>query len=426
VASVSVGKVKKVEVDPKDNLTVATIQLDNKYAPLSQDAKAIVRQKTLLGETYIELTLGSQDTKKLPEGGQLPQANVQDQVQIDEIFNALDERTRENFRDFQAYQARTIMGDPEDPSDDRARDFSDLIGNLGPFATDAADVTETLGRQRRALGQLVRSTGGVLEALTENESALRGAIVNSNRTFGAIANRDAELRETIQVFPTLLNESRRTLARLEEFSRDTNPLINELRPVAPQLTTTLRATRRLAPDLVNLFGDLDKLIDASEAGLPALRRTLAALRPLMPRLDPFLANLNPVLRFLLYNKNTVSDFFGSWSAIGGILPRRSGDPANRHMLRVLSVITGLTSPSPEALAIYQNRTPNNRGNAYLKPKILGAENIIRRRATFPSWDCNNTGQGEVSATPDRAACIVQDTYPREWGGRAFPQVREDP
>ena len=51
------------------NRTVATIELDPSYAPMRQDAQAILRQKTLLGETYVELTPGHDDGETIPEGG---------------------------------------------------------------------------------------------------------------------------------------------------------------------------------------------------------------------------------------------------------------------------------------------------------------------------------------------------------------------
>src|SRR6266700_7764808 len=60
VAGVSVGKVRDKSLDPHGgNRTVATIELDRRFAPLHSDARAILRQKTLLGETYVELTPGS-------------------------------------------------------------------------------------------------------------------------------------------------------------------------------------------------------------------------------------------------------------------------------------------------------------------------------------------------------------------------------
>src|SRR5712691_7693976 len=59
VAGVRVGKVKAKDLDPKGNRTITTIEVDRKYAPIRKDATAVLRQKTLLGETYVELTPGT-------------------------------------------------------------------------------------------------------------------------------------------------------------------------------------------------------------------------------------------------------------------------------------------------------------------------------------------------------------------------------
>src|SRR4051794_24479625 len=57
IAGIDVGKV--VAVSPDGLRTDATIQLDPQYAPLPSDAHAILRLKTLLGETFIELSPGT-------------------------------------------------------------------------------------------------------------------------------------------------------------------------------------------------------------------------------------------------------------------------------------------------------------------------------------------------------------------------------
>src|ERR687893_134058 len=98
VAGVSVGKVRKLELGA--NRTVATLELDREYAPLRRDARAMLRQKTLLGETYVELTTGRSE-QTIPEGGRLADARVADAVQLDEIFDALDPQTRQSFRTWQ-------------------------------------------------------------------------------------------------------------------------------------------------------------------------------------------------------------------------------------------------------------------------------------------------------------------------------------
>ena len=53
IAGVSVGKVIGKSLAPQGNRTVALIQMDDKFAPIHRDAHAILRQKTILGETYV-------------------------------------------------------------------------------------------------------------------------------------------------------------------------------------------------------------------------------------------------------------------------------------------------------------------------------------------------------------------------------------
>src|SRR5947209_3349182 len=74
ISGVPVGKV--VAVVPRGQLTDATIQLEQRYVPLPSDARAILRTKTLLGETFVALTPGTRTAPKLADGGTLPVAQV--------------------------------------------------------------------------------------------------------------------------------------------------------------------------------------------------------------------------------------------------------------------------------------------------------------------------------------------------------------
>ena len=66
-----------------------------------KNAKAILRQKTLLGETYVELTPGTPGSPTIPEGGTLSNARVTPTVELDEIFTVFDPQTREAFKAWQ-------------------------------------------------------------------------------------------------------------------------------------------------------------------------------------------------------------------------------------------------------------------------------------------------------------------------------------
>src|SRR4029453_15787052 len=214
IAGVSVGNVRKLQVDPRGNRTLATIELDRQFAPLHADARAMLRQKTLLGETYVELTPGH-GAKTLPEGGRLATGHVKDAVQLDEIFDALDPHTRAAFRTWQQQLAKGVKG--------RGRDFNDALGTLPGFAADGSDVLQVLDSQEGALQRLVKNTGVTFAALTENEQQLQTLITSSKRVFDATASRNEALAEAIRIFPTFLDESKATLARLEAFSAGPAP-----------------------------------------------------------------------------------------------------------------------------------------------------------------------------------------------------------
>ena len=165
----------------------------------------MLRQKTLLGETYVELAPGSKPPAprtRSPDGGSLPQGQVADTVQLDEILRTFDPETRERFSTWLDQQGRAATGNGEA--------INDALGNLTPFAENTDDVLKVLRAQSGATRRLVRNTGEVFSALSERQGQLRGLIRNSNRVWEATARRDAQLADTFRVLPTFLRESRTT------------------------------------------------------------------------------------------------------------------------------------------------------------------------------------------------------------------------
>src|SRR6478672_2174492 len=84
ISGVSVGKVKDIVPNGKTGRSDATIEMQAKYAPMPKDSKAILRQKTLLGETYVELTPGHKAIGMIPENGRLANSRVSPTVELDE------------------------------------------------------------------------------------------------------------------------------------------------------------------------------------------------------------------------------------------------------------------------------------------------------------------------------------------------------
>jgi phospholipid/cholesterol/gamma-HCH transport system substrate-binding protein len=404
VAGVSVGKLRKKVLDPKGNRTLVDLEIERKFAPLRADTKAILRQKSLLGETYVELTPGS-SKKTIPENGRLPNGQIKPTVELDEIFQALDPKTRTAFRNWQQDLAKGING--------RGRDFNDALGTLPGFAHDGADVLSVLDSQEGAVSRLVKNTGVTFGALTQNEQQLHNLIVTAAQVFDATASQQDALAETIRIFPTFLDESKATLVRLQTFSENTDPLIQDLRPVARDLKPTLSDVRALSPDLRSFFRNLDPLIKVSRTGLPAGSEVIRGLKPTLAELTPFLQQVNPILQYLELSQSQVSDFITNGAAaLADTEPSPSG--GNGHYLRQLGPV------GAESLAIYRERLKTNRGNSY--PPQLALFGDLKGSGIFPNYDCKPSG-GPVAPSEGNPGCRVADK--QTVGGKlqgTFPHV----
>ncbi len=71
ISGVEVGHVVSVNAGPEGR-SVATVEISNEYAPLRETTQAILRQKTLLGETFVQLIPRAQVGPNVPDGGKLP------------------------------------------------------------------------------------------------------------------------------------------------------------------------------------------------------------------------------------------------------------------------------------------------------------------------------------------------------------------
>jgi phospholipid/cholesterol/gamma-HCH transport system substrate-binding protein len=393
ISGVPVGKVKSIELGD-DGLADATIELDSRYAPIPTDTRAMLRQKTLLGETFVELTPGSTNGPTLPEGGTLPKAQVAESVQLDEVFRTFNAKTRDAFRVWMQGTAAALRG--------RGPDLSAAIAELRPFAEQTNQLLRILDSQHLAVRQLVHNGGDVFHALSERQGQLRGLIQNSDRVFATTARRNQDLADTFRILPTFQRESRATLDRLNSFARNTDPLVQQLRPAARELSPTLVAAGKAAPDLKAFFEGLRGAINASPTGFPALRRLLTDdLTPLLARLgggsDPYLAHLNPIVQVLGMYKHEITAFLGNAAAATefGV----QSFEANGRFVKILRT----TSPlNPESLASFDQRLKSNRANPYFKP--LGYSRLADGLEAFANTPCS----AGITATLPPASQVASD------------------
>ncbi len=407
VSGVSVGKVKDLQPDPAGNRSLATIEMQRAYAPIHKDARATLRQKTLLGETYVELTLGSKKAPLVPEDGKLANARVEPAVELDEVLQLFPPQTRRDFARWMANSAAATKG--------RGQDLNAALGNLAGFSDSGADLLTVLDRNAATLQDLVKNTGNVFEGLTRDEGQLRAFLADSSDWLQATASQKEALATSIQILPTFLRESRTTLARLQRFSVDTKPLIDDLGPVARDLRPTLADLRRASPDLTTFFTSLPAVIRQSETGLPALSSVLRGVRPALDATGPFLAQLNPILQWLQLQQGTVSNFLSipGWALRGRSSTTHPG--SNGHVLPQLIVAGSQTLVAP-------TRSRDNRGNTYFAPDALNFNSSRQGFDILPNWDCNAAGGQHKPTRQSDPGCVVQSPYAFKGQTAELPHV----
>jgi phospholipid/cholesterol/gamma-HCH transport system substrate-binding protein len=376
ISGVNVGKVQSIERNP-GKLAIATIDIEDQYAPLPRDTRAMLRTKTLLAETYVELTTGNRNGPKLKDGETLPAANVAQSVQIDEIFRTFNPQTRAAFQEWMQNVAIAIQG--------RGLDFSNGLGELDTTFTEFDKLFRVLDTQRLAVHQLFSNGAVALRAFRGREGQLADLIRTSNDVFQTTARRDRDIEALFRAFPTFEDQSRLTLERLKSFAINTDPLARQLVPAAEQLSPTLVAFGKLAPEARGFFEGFGPVISRSTSGFPALRKLLRDdFPPFLRAADPFLRNLNPILTGLNQYKHEITAAMANTAA--ATQAKTAGESGEHHYLRAMGPF------NPESVATYTSRLSNNRNNPYFQP--LTYKNLA---AGLPSFNVSNCGSGITAA-----------------------------
>ena len=167
--------------------------------------------------------------------------------------------------------------------------------------------------------------------------------------------------------------------------------MRQLVPAAEQLSPTLVAFGKLAPEAKGLFEGLGPVIARAPTGFPALSRLFRDdFPPLLRALDPFLRNLNPVLVGLNLYKRNFTSFFANVAVASNVklTPRAEGEEVGQNTLRAM------VNVNPESVATFSHRLSINRNSAYSPPEW--AKGLL---AGLPSLITTQCASGFVTTLP---------------------------
>lgn len=357
IAGVGIGRVKKVTPGP-DGRAIAELEVQRRFAPLPSGTKAMLRQKTLLGETYVSLTPPSRPSGRvIEEGGRIPNSDVGSTVELDEVFATFDPQTRRYFQQW--------MQDAGKGLDGQSGNAGRALVELQLLVNGLSKVTKTLNEQTLSLRAGLRDGRIALDAATSQQGALRDAIVQAERVFRQTGEQDTALTALVNRLPKFLAATKSGTNSIERFAVETGPAVERLQPTATALAPAARSLANVSPELRQLLTGVERVNDASIKGLPATETTLQSLPTILDGLDPFLKQLNPVVEYAsLYSE----DLMG---AVGNLAAATEGAPSGESQKyrdgTNLHVVRGGVTLQSSGISASPRRFSTEQANAYRHP-----------------------------------------------------------
>jgi phospholipid/cholesterol/gamma-HCH transport system substrate-binding protein len=205
IAGAKVGRVDGLTL--QGGVAVATLVIDPAYAPVHTDASIDVRPKSLLGEQYVALDPGHA-SGTLPDNYQLPLARVDRSVSLEDVFNTLDQPTRQKLQIAIDELGGGFAGEGDIQNQGLSsgrQDLDDLSAIAATLAqkdqelkgviASLSQVTDELAQsdRRTQLGELIKNTEDLMRELADQDAQLQRALTQTN---AALAETDASLQGT--------------------------------------------------------------------------------------------------------------------------------------------------------------------------------------------------------------------------------------
>jgi virulence factor Mce-like protein len=223
VSGVQVGKVTSISHDPKNpGFSVVTIQISNSNAvPVYTNGYAKVKPKTLLGEKYIDLTVGDRGAgEAIGPGGYLPEARTGTDVENDQIFNAFDAKTRD--------QQKVVLQELDKATQNRSGDIQAILPSLTKIVQDLSPLAKVYEKDNAQVDNIFVNFDTLMKTLADEHDQLAGLLANGNVALGAIAQRNDALIATLRGYSNVASEFNAAMA----------PTVNEQRAALAKLAPT--------------------------------------------------------------------------------------------------------------------------------------------------------------------------------------------
>jgi ABC-type transporter Mla subunit MlaD len=278
---------------------IADLKLEKSVEPLPADTKVVVQSVSSIGLKYLELEKGT-SRQTLKPGATIPITQTREPVDINELFNMFDEKTRTAIQHNTIEFGNGLAG--------RGLGLNETIATLRPLVTNAIPVLHNLAAPKTGLGELFaaldRPAAETAPVAQENAEFFS----NLDTFFKAFAGAAPSLERTIEGGPAALEQATHSLPYEAPFVEKSAEFMRLLRPSASALRSAARPLgHAFAQGAVNLSAATalnTRLAGAAQAlrgfaqnpavtlGLEELTQTATVGNPLLAGIAPEQASCN--------------------------------------------------------------------------------------------------------------------------------------
>ena len=308
--------------------------------PLHEGTTAVVRATSLSGiaNRYVSVSPGPNSEAELADGATIPASQTTSPVDLDQLFNALDEPTRKGLQEVIRGSATVYSGDPQ-----KARQTYRFFA---PGLQSTERLLAELNRDQQAFSEFLASGGSVLSAVAERRDDLASLTSNANQAFGAIARENRALDRSLVALPPALRQANTTFVNLRAAFDDLDPLVATSKVATRDLAPFLRDLRPVARRGVPVARNLNLAFNREKKGndlADALRDLPRAQREASTAVPQAIAAMDDSQPVIEFARPYTPDLLGFLTKFGQVTAYYD---ANGHYARVMPAAANLFHWNP--------------------------------------------------------------------------------
>ncbi len=241
IAGTRVGVVSSLTPyqDPKTGrlTAIANLKLEKSVEKLPADTHAEVLSVSAIGLKYLELEKGT-SARTIDAGGTIPASQTREPVDIEELFNMFDHRTRTAIKINTNNFGDGLAG--------RGVGLNNTIHELRPLVTNAIPVLNNLAAPQTGFGELFKALDRASAQAAPVAEAQASYYVDLDTFFTAFASVTKSLEEATEGGPASLEQAIYSLPHQAPLIENATEFMHLLRPSAAALVT-------VAPPLGHAF-----------------------------------------------------------------------------------------------------------------------------------------------------------------------------